>query len=76
MTYPFQLIKYEPKGPISDNTHLTRRPFSRIDRSFSAEAEKFIPGERLENAINAALAVGEPLLITGEPGTGKTQAAY
>jgi MoxR-like ATPase len=27
-------------------------------------------------AINTAIAVGEPLLITGEPGTGKTQAAY
>ncbi len=27
-------------------------------------------------AINAALAVGAPLLLTGEPGTGKTQVAY
>ncbi|GAH55719.1 unnamed protein product, partial [marine sediment metagenome] len=39
-------------------------------------AKKFVPGEQLEIAINTAIAVGEPLLITGEPGTGKTQAAY
>ena len=31
---------------------------------------------QVETAINTALAVGEPLLVTGEPGTGKTQAAY
>ncbi|OJT17497.1 hypothetical protein BO221_45130 [Archangium sp. Cb G35] len=27
-------------------------------------------------AVNTALALGEPLLVTGEPGTGKTQLAY
>jgi MoxR-like ATPase len=32
--------------------------------------------ERLEIAVNMALAVGAPLLVTGEPGTGKTQLAY
>jgi len=30
----------------------------------------------LETAINMALAVGAPLLLTGEPGTGKTQVAW
>ena len=35
-----------------------------------------MPGQALTAAINTAIAVGEPLLITGEPGTGKTQAAY
>ena len=28
------------------------------------------------DAVNVALAVGAPLLLTGEPGTGKTQVAY
>jgi MoxR-like ATPase len=32
--------------------------------------------EALEIAINMSLAVGAPLLVTGEPGTGKTQLAY
>ena len=30
----------------------------------------------MTTAINTAIAVGLPILITGEPGTGKTQAAY
>ncbi|NIM17308.1 MAG: AAA family ATPase, partial [Candidatus Aminicenantes bacterium] len=35
----------------------------------------YIAGEGLRNAVNVALALGQPLLITGEPGTGKTQLA-
>lgn len=30
----------------------------------------------LEGAVKVALALGQPLLVTGEPGTGKTQLAY
>nr|VFJ90194.1 MAG: AAA domain (dynein-related subfamily) [Candidatus Kentron sp. H]VFJ92390.1 MAG: AAA domain (dynein-related subfamily) [Candidatus Kentron sp. H]VFJ98980.1 MAG: AAA domain (dynein-related subfamily) [Candidatus Kentron sp. H] len=74
--YPFTLVQYERPGPIQDNSVLTRRPFAAIDHSFAADARRFVPGKRLETAINTAIAVGEPLLITGEPGTGKTQAAY
>jgi MoxR-like ATPase len=39
-------------------------------------AQHFQPDDALVVAINAALAIGAPLLITGEPGTGKTQVAY
>ena len=35
----------------------------------------YIAGEGLRDAVNVALALGQPLLITGEPGTGKTQLA-
>jgi len=35
----------------------------------------YIPSEGLQNAVNVALALGQPLLITGEPGTGKTRLA-
>lgn len=44
--------------------------------SFAEDAQYFISDEPLVAAIEAAVAVGEPLLLTGEPGTGKTQAAY
>ncbi|MCI5159396.1 MAG: MoxR family ATPase [Candidatus Electrothrix sp. AUS1_2] len=44
--------------------------------SLAADARRFVPGRDLEDAINTAIAVNEPLLITGEPGTGKTTAAY
>lgn len=35
----------------------------------------YIPSEELVNAVNVALSLGQPLLLTGEPGTGKTQLA-
>lgn len=34
------------------------------------------PSTGLINAVNVALNLGQPLLLTGEPGTGKTQLAY
>ena len=36
----------------------------------------YTPSEQLRDAVNVALVLGQPLLITGEPGTGKTQLAY
>ena len=38
--------------------------------------DKYIPDEGLVDAANVALILGQPLLLTGEPGTGKTQFAY
>lgn len=75
-TYPFDLIQPERPGQLADKTLLAQRPFAEVDRSFQADASRFVPGEQLATAINTAIAVGEPLLVTGEPGTGKTQAAY
>src|SRR4051812_17659694 len=36
----------------------------------------YIPSEALKNAVNVAISLGKPLLLTGEPGSGKTQLAY
>lgn len=36
---------------------------------------KYIASEELRNAVNVAIALGKPLLIKGEPGTGKTMLA-
>jgi MoxR-like ATPase len=38
--------------------------------------ERYLPDEGLVDAVNVALLMGQPLLLTGEPGTGKTQLAY
>jgi MoxR-like ATPase len=38
-------------------------------------AKNYIAGKGLRQAVNVALALGKPLLVTGEPGTGKTQLA-
>jgi len=45
-------------------------------REFETAAERFQPSPQLLNAINAAIAARVPLLLTGEPGTGKTQVAW
>jgi MoxR-like ATPase len=36
----------------------------------------YLPDQGLVDAVNTALLLGQPLLLTGEPGTGKTQLAY
>ena len=35
----------------------------------------YLADEGLRDAVNVALMLGQPLLVTGEPGTGKTQLA-
>lgn len=40
------------------------------------KAKGYLPAKGLIDAINVALILGQPLLLTGEPGTGKTQFAY
>ena len=76
MDYHFNLVDFNNGGPLGDAAVLLKRPFTAIRNTFSEDSRRFVPGEELEAAINASLAVGSPLLITGEPGTGKTQAAY
>jgi MoxR-like ATPase len=39
------------------------------------DARRYLPDENLLDAVNVALTLGMPLLVTGEPGTGKTQLA-
>jgi MoxR-like ATPase len=48
-------------------THPLQAEFQR----FSGSAE-YITSPALEQAVNAAIALGRPLLVKGEPGTGKT----
>ena len=37
--------------------------------------EHYIAERGLRDAVNVALALGQPLIVTGDPGTGKTQLA-
>lgn len=51
---------------------ITNQPFAR--KAF--DPVSYIMGEGLRNALEVAIALGQPLLLTGEPGTGKTLLAW
>lgn len=42
----------------------------------AARPEHYVMDKTLEDAANTALALGQPLLLTGDPGTGKTRFAH
>jgi MoxR-like ATPase len=44
--------------------------------SYQPDPTKYLLSEELKNAVKVAITLGQPLLVTGEPGTGKTQLAY
>lgn len=76
MTVPFRLLNTNSNDTLLASQLLQQRPSLNLSSSFREDARNFIADPLLETAINTAIAVGAPLLITGEPGTGKTQAAY
>jgi MoxR-like ATPase len=54
-------------------------PFARYvhgDHPNHPKEDSYLASESLASAVNAALAIGRPLLVSGEPGTGKTSLAY
>jgi MoxR-like ATPase len=72
---PFKLV--DPAAPRAGRAALlARRRIPAALSSHKAAAPHFQPGEALLGAINVALSIGAPLLLTGEPGTGKTQVAH
>jgi MoxR-like ATPase len=73
--HPFELLVPEERTP-ERRTALANRPIPPTLGSLRAAAPFFQPDAALVDAVNVALAVGAPLLLTGEPGTGKTQVAH
>src|SRR5258708_3399685 len=82
--YTFEILQEANRvGGAFDSAILDERPF--VQRARGApeglsrnrrEAPLYSPSPPLTVAMNTAIATGLPLLLTGEPGTGKTQAAY
>lgn len=66
----------EARAPERNAEVLSRRQVALELGSHEAAAAAYLASPELIDCINTALAVGAPLLLTGEPGTGKTQAAY
>ncbi len=69
MKYPFYTAEatMKPSQPVALPEY---RP------KIQTAPEGYIADKGLVGAVNVALLLGQPLLLTGEPGTGKTQLAY
>ena len=69
--YPYYAKGFAPQHrstPAQEIPTLDTKPFD--------DPEAYRPSKGVPEAVNAALILGRPLLVTGEPGTGKTQLAY
>lgn len=72
---PFQLVDPNRRVPVGPGILADRRiPTALHDHRRAASL--FAPDPLLVTAVNVALSIGAPLLVTGEPGTGKTQIAW
>lgn len=75
MTYP--VFKKGQKGASSNADGRFGSPSAEQVRTLSrdqlVDPVKYVIAEEVSHAINAALILGMPLLVTGEPGTGKTE---
>ncbi|MBL8398184.1 MAG: AAA family ATPase [Candidatus Accumulibacter sp.] len=77
---PFTLIAQPPADPGAHDPAarkelLQQRRPPRLLGDHRTAALRYRPSDELLLALNMALHTGSPLLLTGEPGTGKTQAA-
>ncbi len=74
---PFELLAPYDKRNTADRCHaLAGREMPATLCSHQEAAKHYQPDPDLVDAVNVALAVGAPLLLTGEPGTGKTQVGH
>lgn len=80
MTAPFDIIqegKFSPPAEKStQHAAFFGRTLPRVFTNLEESAPYFEVDKGLAAAANVALCLGQPLLLTGEPGTGKTQFAY
>ncbi len=74
---PFRLVKHDERPDPNEARRLLsqRDSISRLTSHEEAAAD-YVLDRGLETAVNMAIAVADPLLVTGGPGTGKTQLAY
>ena len=77
MSNRFRLVRRDIRNAAEDaRQSLFERPAAESLTQHQDAAAYYELDDSLETAANMALAVGAPLLVTGEPGTGKTQLAF
>ena len=69
-TYDMLPDSREIEDPEMDPVPQQHPPKKRVSR------ELYLPDQPLVEAVNLAIALGRPLLLQGEPGSGKTRLAY
>ncbi|MHA1343022.1 MAG: AAA family ATPase [Promethearchaeota archaeon] len=55
---------------------MSQLSFNQFKGNVNTEKIKYIADPQLRNIVNVAIALGRPLLVKGEPGTGKTLLAH
>jgi MoxR-like ATPase len=70
MDYP-----YFHKGLLDQGSPRRAEEIPTLSRARLNNERTYIPADSLAEAVNVALVLGMPLLLTGEPGTGKTELA-
>ena len=60
---------------MSDYDHLPEGLEYHRTPQAAPDGEQYFPSENLAAAVNVALMLGRPILVTGDPGTGKTKLA-
>jgi MoxR-like ATPase len=73
MNQEIRFLFYAGDGTSISTRHL--QPPSYREVNLPDEAKDYLAEKGLRDAVNVALLLGQPLLVTGEPGTGKTQLA-
>ncbi|MDW9701585.1 AAA family ATPase [Sinorhizobium meliloti] len=75
--YHFDLMAKAASVTNATELHptLLERPFQLFYPSTQEEVEGYVADRGLQDAANVAISTGRALLLTGEPGTGKTTAA-
>src|SRR5678816_1126555 len=73
MTTPFDIVRPSGEIPVRPSAPITLDvPALRDDSPFGP----YVLSPELATTVNVALALGQPLLVTGEPGCGKTALAW
>ncbi len=65
---------YKGDGTTVTQRKVTLPPYESITQINAPMG--YVASPALRDAVNVAIALGQPLLLTGEPGTGKTQLAF
>ena len=73
---PFLLLEPDKKEPTARKPLLANRQIPSVLGNLRQAAADYQPSRELAAAVNVSLSLGAPLLLTGEPGTGKTQVAH